>query len=109
MSSPDDDICPVRDELLGELYRANDRFMPGFVCDRGGKARNIREKCQSRKQEGAATRKTEFLAEGASCLSKAFIFRCFRRRPEVPSRPTKPWSHKTERSAWRDPPLQNLQ
>jgi PAS domain S-box-containing protein len=34
-------------------------------CDRGGKARNIREKCQSRKQEGAATGKTEFLAEGA--------------------------------------------
>jgi hypothetical protein len=33
MSSPDDDICPVRDELLGELYRANDRFMPGFVSN----------------------------------------------------------------------------
>jgi hypothetical protein len=31
MSSPDDDVCPVRDELLGELYHANDRFMPGFV------------------------------------------------------------------------------
>jgi hypothetical protein len=26
-----DDICPVRDELLGELYRANDLFVPGFV------------------------------------------------------------------------------
>jgi hypothetical protein len=26
-----DDVCPVRDELLGELYRADDRFMPGFV------------------------------------------------------------------------------
>jgi hypothetical protein len=28
---PADDVCPVRDELLGELYRANDLFMPGFV------------------------------------------------------------------------------
>jgi hypothetical protein len=28
----DDDICPVRDELLGELHRANDDvFVPGFV------------------------------------------------------------------------------
>src|SRR5450755_2052350 len=26
-----DDVCPVRDELLGELYRANDIFVPGFV------------------------------------------------------------------------------
>jgi hypothetical protein len=26
-----DDICPIRDELLGELYRANDLFVPGFV------------------------------------------------------------------------------
>jgi hypothetical protein len=31
-------------------------------CDRGGKARNIREKCQGRKQKGAATGKIEFLA-----------------------------------------------
>jgi hypothetical protein len=30
MSSPDD-VCPVRDELLGELCHANDRFIPGFV------------------------------------------------------------------------------
>ena len=27
-----DDICPVRDELLGELCRANDVFVPDFVC-----------------------------------------------------------------------------
>ena len=27
----DDDVCPVRDELLGELCRANDLFIPGFV------------------------------------------------------------------------------
>jgi hypothetical protein len=26
-----DDVCPVRDELLGELYRANDVSVPGFV------------------------------------------------------------------------------
>jgi hypothetical protein len=26
-----DDVCPVRDELLGELCRANDLFIPGFV------------------------------------------------------------------------------
>ena len=26
-----DDVCPVPDELLGELYRANDLFVPGFV------------------------------------------------------------------------------
>jgi hypothetical protein len=26
-----DDICPVPDELLGELHRANDLFVPGFV------------------------------------------------------------------------------
>ena len=26
-----DDVCPVRDELLGALYRANDLFVPGFV------------------------------------------------------------------------------
>jgi hypothetical protein len=26
-----DDVCPVRDELLGELCRANDVFVPGFV------------------------------------------------------------------------------
>jgi hypothetical protein len=26
-----DDVCPVRDELLGELCRANDLFVPGFV------------------------------------------------------------------------------
>jgi hypothetical protein len=25
-----DDICPIREELLGELYRAND-LVPGFV------------------------------------------------------------------------------
>jgi hypothetical protein len=31
MSAPDDDICPVPDELLGELYHANDQIMPGFV------------------------------------------------------------------------------
>jgi hypothetical protein len=27
----DDDVCPVRDELLGELCRANGQFIPGFV------------------------------------------------------------------------------
>jgi hypothetical protein len=26
-----DDVCPVPDELLGELHRANDLFIPGFV------------------------------------------------------------------------------
>jgi hypothetical protein len=26
-----DDVCPVCDELLGELYRANDLFVPGFA------------------------------------------------------------------------------
>jgi hypothetical protein len=26
-----DDVCPVRDELLGELCRANDLVVPGFV------------------------------------------------------------------------------
>ncbi len=26
-----DDVCPVHDELLGELHRANDLFVPGFV------------------------------------------------------------------------------
>jgi hypothetical protein len=26
-----DHVCPVRDELLGELCRANDVFVPGFV------------------------------------------------------------------------------
>ncbi len=26
-----DDVCPVRDDLLGELCRANDLFVPGFV------------------------------------------------------------------------------
>ena len=26
-----DDACPVSDELLGELHRANDLFVPGFV------------------------------------------------------------------------------
>jgi hypothetical protein len=26
-----DDVCPVRDELLGELCRANDLFVPSFV------------------------------------------------------------------------------
>jgi hypothetical protein len=26
-----DDVCPIRDELLGELCRANDLFVPGFV------------------------------------------------------------------------------
>jgi hypothetical protein len=26
-----DDVCPVRDELLGELHRANDLFILGFV------------------------------------------------------------------------------
>jgi hypothetical protein len=31
-------------------------------CNCGVKARNNREKCPSRKQEGAATGKTEFLA-----------------------------------------------
>jgi hypothetical protein len=31
MSSHDDDVCPVRDELLGELCHADDRFMPDFV------------------------------------------------------------------------------
>jgi hypothetical protein len=27
-----DDVCPICDELVGELYRADDRFMPGFVA-----------------------------------------------------------------------------
>jgi hypothetical protein len=26
-----DDACPVSDELLGELHRANDLYVPGFV------------------------------------------------------------------------------
>jgi hypothetical protein len=26
-----DDICPISDDLLGELYRANDLFVPSFV------------------------------------------------------------------------------
>jgi hypothetical protein len=26
-----DDVCPVSDHLLGELYRANGLFVPGFV------------------------------------------------------------------------------
>jgi hypothetical protein len=27
----DDDVCPISDDLLGELYRANVLFVPGFV------------------------------------------------------------------------------
>jgi hypothetical protein len=27
-----DDVCPIRDELLGELCRANDLYVPDFVC-----------------------------------------------------------------------------
>jgi hypothetical protein len=27
-----DDVCPVPDELLGELYRANNLFVPSFVA-----------------------------------------------------------------------------
>ena len=30
-----DDVCPVHDELLGELHRANDLFVPGFVSTLG--------------------------------------------------------------------------
>ena len=30
-----DDVCPVHDELLGELYRANNLFVPGFVSTLG--------------------------------------------------------------------------
>jgi hypothetical protein len=30
-----DDVCPVHDELLGELYRANNLFVPGFVTTLG--------------------------------------------------------------------------
>jgi hypothetical protein len=26
-----DDVCPIPDDLLGELHRANDLFVPGFV------------------------------------------------------------------------------
>jgi hypothetical protein len=26
-----DDVCPISDDLLGELYRANDLLVPGFV------------------------------------------------------------------------------
>jgi hypothetical protein len=26
-----DDLCPISDKLLGELHRANDLFLPGFV------------------------------------------------------------------------------
>jgi hypothetical protein len=26
-----DDVCPISDDLLGELYRANDLFAPSFV------------------------------------------------------------------------------
>jgi hypothetical protein len=26
-----DDVCPISDDLLGELHRANDLFIPGFV------------------------------------------------------------------------------
>jgi hypothetical protein len=28
---PADDVCPIRDELLGELCRANDVYVPDFV------------------------------------------------------------------------------
>jgi hypothetical protein len=28
-----DDLCPISDDLLGELYRANDLFVPGFVSN----------------------------------------------------------------------------
>jgi hypothetical protein len=28
---PDDDVCPVEDELLGELYTASKRGLPGLV------------------------------------------------------------------------------
>jgi hypothetical protein len=30
-----DDVCPVHDELLGELYRADNLFVPGFVTTLG--------------------------------------------------------------------------
>jgi hypothetical protein len=26
-----DDVCPISDDLLGELHRANDLFVPSFV------------------------------------------------------------------------------
>jgi hypothetical protein len=29
---PDDDVCPVRDELLGELYNANKLGLPALVA-----------------------------------------------------------------------------
>jgi hypothetical protein len=28
-----DDVCPISDELLGELHRGNDLFVPGFVSN----------------------------------------------------------------------------
>ena len=30
--TPDDDVCPVRDELLGELYNANKLGLPALVA-----------------------------------------------------------------------------
>ena len=36
-----DDVCPVHDELLGELYRANDLFVPGFVSTLGTDVRAL--------------------------------------------------------------------
>ncbi len=89
-----DDVCPVRDELLGELCRANDLFIPGFVS---GLAPDVRASlalfCYRR-----AHLHSIGLAIAASCdedsLMSAggsvgeFVFTCSREaaRQEAPSR-----------------------
>ncbi len=89
----DDDVCHVRDELLGELCRANDLFIPGFVC---GLAPDVRASlalfCYRRTHLHSMG-----LAIAASCDEDnlvwaggnvgAFIFTCSREvaRQEVPS------------------------
>jgi hypothetical protein len=88
-----DDVCPVRDELLGELCRANDVFVPGFVY---GLAPDIRASlalfCYRRSHLYSMG-----LAIAASCDEDnlvwaggsvgAFIFTCSREaaRQEAPS------------------------
>jgi hypothetical protein len=82
-----DDVCPVRDELLGELHRANDLFIPGFVY---GLAPDVRASlalfCYRR-----AHLHSMGLAIAASCDEDslvwaggnvgAFIFACSREAP----------------------------
>src|SRR5580693_8222768 len=81
-----DDLCPVRDELLGELYRANDLLVPGFVYSLAPDIRaSLALFCYRRNHLrsiglaiAASCDEADLMREGGS--AGAFLFTCSKER-----------------------------